>query len=139
MIDVLSTVQGFVATLKDSYGFIESEEHDCELFFPFRSAVSLFPRPSGTRRRPGTYMYCNESQCTPYSQIADLYMSIVPSSVHLLAAYYENPTYVYMYVCMYLDIVFSSPPSVPAISSVILVSWRSWMRLSIASSARATD
>ena len=28
--------QGFVATLKDSYGFIESEEHDCELFFPFR-------------------------------------------------------------------------------------------------------
>ena len=28
--------QGFIATLKDSYGFIESEEHDCELFFPFR-------------------------------------------------------------------------------------------------------
>ena len=27
--------QGFVATLKDSFGFIESEEHDCELFFPF--------------------------------------------------------------------------------------------------------
>lgn len=29
--------RGFVATLKDSYGFIESEEHDCELFFPFSS------------------------------------------------------------------------------------------------------
>lgn len=29
--------KGFVATLKDSYGFIESEEHDCELFFPFSS------------------------------------------------------------------------------------------------------
>ncbi|XP_064387702.1 cold shock domain-containing protein E1-like [Halichondria panicea] len=29
--------RGFVATLKDSYGFIESEEHDCELFFPFTS------------------------------------------------------------------------------------------------------
>ena len=26
-----------MATLKESYGFIESEEHDCELFFPFRS------------------------------------------------------------------------------------------------------
>lgn len=29
--------RGFIATLKDSFGFIESEEHDCELFFPFSS------------------------------------------------------------------------------------------------------
>lgn len=36
MIMRLMLLQGFVATLKDSYGFIESEEHDCELFFPFR-------------------------------------------------------------------------------------------------------
>eukprot|EP00731_Ephydatia_muelleri_P017162 Em0010g260a len=28
---------GFIATLKDSYGFIEPEEHDCEMFFPFSS------------------------------------------------------------------------------------------------------
>ena len=26
----LVMLQGFVATLKDSYGFIESEEHDCD-------------------------------------------------------------------------------------------------------------
>ena len=36
---VLIFLQGFIATLKDSYGFIESEEHDCELFFPFRYVV----------------------------------------------------------------------------------------------------
>ena len=29
--------QGFIVTLKDSYGFIEPEEHDCEMFFPFSS------------------------------------------------------------------------------------------------------
>lgn len=29
--------QGFVSVLKEGFGFIETEEHDCELFFPFSS------------------------------------------------------------------------------------------------------
>ena len=28
--------QGFIATLKDNYGFIENSEHDKEVFFHFR-------------------------------------------------------------------------------------------------------
>ena len=39
-----------MATLKESYGFIESEEHDCELFFPFRS-VNLYTLYSRTSRQ----------------------------------------------------------------------------------------
>jgi cold shock CspA family protein len=29
--------KGFVSVLKEGFGFIETEEHDCELFFPFSS------------------------------------------------------------------------------------------------------
>lgn len=37
--------QGFVSRLikKENYGFIESEEHDCEIFFPFTSIVDGDP------------------------------------------------------------------------------------------------
>lgn len=37
--------QGFISRLikKENYGFIESEEHDCEIFFPFTSIVDGDP------------------------------------------------------------------------------------------------
>ncbi len=37
--------QGFISRLikKEKYGFIESEEHDCEIFFPFTSIVEGDP------------------------------------------------------------------------------------------------
>ena len=32
-------LKGFVSVLKEGFGFIETEEHDCELFFPFRFVI----------------------------------------------------------------------------------------------------
>ena len=53
-------LQGFIATLKDGFGFIESEEHDCELFFSFRYSTCLFvcAQSITTLACICTYCYC---------------------------------------------------------------------------------
>ena len=40
-LDVILTFKGFVATLKENFGFLETSEHDKEVFFHYRFVLDM--------------------------------------------------------------------------------------------------